>query len=1049
LGIKKWIYILFGFLYFFSGNLHSQSYDPIGQHFLYSVSAKQYKSNPQNFDLLQGDNNLMYFANAGGILEFDGESWRTIKIPTQKTYCLDKNKEGVIYAGATDNFGYLSPNEKGELTYFSLSDKNKKEKTPTILDVICADGWVYFFPDRNLANNYIFAYSEKEKKSYKVVTPFKIVFQKKSLNKIIIQLDDNFIYTLKENNLQQISSSEKWKEVNVRQILDINQSSFVYDGEKLFSVTRNWEEPVLFPDIHLMPNLNNLIYFKNKIITASKSGIFVCDNTGKLLFPLNKNVGLIDNNVNKLFIDKEENLWAATENGISVIDVNNTLTYYNFSDGIDGAVVSIGNYKNNLIVETKSGVFELKKQIEAGENIAFEKLSAITNSPYGLTQFQEGSDTVLFIADFDGILKRTGLNNFERILSCAPWDIVWSKKNKNRLLIPDYTSGIILLEFQNGQYAPLYIDELNNVSGRQVFEDENGDFWLSSETNGIYHIQEKKTDKPEFKITFYNEKNGLPEGFTFAFRFNHTLYFATESGFYEKTEEKFVKSNLLKMTFAQKYTIHRAKTDTQGNLWVSAYDANDIKKYFTGYARIKNDKLYWIRKPFFKASEEKLDCFFHQNESTTWFGGPDGLFRFDKRNPENFSRKYELLLRKFTRNDDELLFGGAGNFDETNFVFSFDESKYYFEFAAAHFKTENGIRYSFFLEGQDKTWSKYTSQNHIEFRNLYEGKYTLNVKAIDDFGNVSKVFKIHFEIEAPVYRTFWAYIVYVVLFVLIIIGAVRISSNGLKKIIKQRTREIEEQKHIVEEKNKEIIDSISYAKRLQQAILPSQKFIHENLNDTFILYKPKDIVAGDFYWMEKVGDWVLFAVCDCTGHGVPGAMVSVVGANSLNRCVNEFKLVQPAKILDKLTQLVEETFSQNESEVRDGMDMSICALNTKTLELHWAGANNPIWYIKNNELAEIKADKQPIGKYENRKPFTHHSVQLQTGDRIYLFTDGYADQFGGEKGKKFKYSQLKETILSYSFAPLDEQNKKLDEIFEKWKTNMEQTDDVCLWGVKV
>jgi serine phosphatase RsbU (regulator of sigma subunit) len=165
--------------------------------------------------------------------------------------------------------------------------------------------------------------------------------------------------------------------------------------------------------------------------------------------------------------------------------------------------------------------------------------------------------------------------------------------------------------------------------------------------------------------------------------------------------------------------------------------------------------------------------------------------------------------------------------------------------------------------------------------------------------------------------------------------------------------------------------------------------------------------------------------------------------------VNEFKLIKPSEILDKLTFLVEETFSQSESEVRDGMDMSLCALNMKTLELQWAGANNPIWHMRNNILNEIKGDKQPIGKYENRKPFTNHIINVEKGDRIYLFTDGYADQFGGMKGKKFKYSQLKEIILQYSFAPLNEQHQKLNAIFETWRQNIEQTDDVCLWGVKI
>jgi hypothetical protein len=262
-------------------------------------------------------------------------------------------------------------------------------------------------------------------------------------------MDNNHIYSLEGKEFKMLSDNDKWKEVTIHQTLEINQAVLVYDGTQLYSVPRNWNEPELYSEISLMNNLNDLLFYRNKIITSSKNGIFVCNQYGKLIFPLNKNVGLIDNNVNKLFIDKEENLWAATENGISVIDVNNTLTYYNFFDGIDGAVVSIGKYKKNVIAETKSGVFELKNLLNITENKAFEKLSAITNSPYGISEFIEGKDTVLLIADFDGILKRTGANSFERILSCAPWDITRSKKNPSLLLIPDYTSGLIIFEFRD------------------------------------------------------------------------------------------------------------------------------------------------------------------------------------------------------------------------------------------------------------------------------------------------------------------------------------------------------------------------------------------------------------------------------------------------------------------------------------------------------------------------------------------------------------------------------------------------------------------------
>ncbi len=260
----------------------------------------------------------------------------------------------------------------------------------------------------------------------------------------------------------------------------------------------------------------------------------------------------------------------------------------------------------------------------------------------------------------------------------------------------------------------------------------------------------------------------------------------------------------------------------------------------------------------------------------------------------------------------------------------------------------------------------------------------------------------------------------------------------------------------LEEKNKEILDSINYAKRLQEAILPSEKTWNTALPNSFVLYKPKDIVAGDFYWLEMVKDKVLFAAADCTGHGVPGALVSVVCSNALNRAVKEFNISDPGKILDKVRELVIETFvrkdsfgEKSENEVKDGMDISLCVLNINTNEIKWAGANNPLWYVSQNNLTEIKADKQPIGKYAEEKPFTTHTLQLNKGDMLYLFTDGYADQFGGPKGKKFKYKQLLELVLNIHKQNLPDQKKELESIFTNWRGKADQIDDVCIIGVKI
>ena len=216
--------------------------------------------------------------------------------------------------------------------------------------------------------------------------------------------------------------------------------------------------------------------------------------------------------------------------------------------------------------------------------------------------------------------------------------------------------------------------------------------------------------------------------------------------------------------------------------------------------------------------------------------------------------------------------------------------------------------------------------------------------------------------------------------------------------------------------------------RIQTAILPPQKIVKQYLENSFILYRPKDIVAGDFYWMEAKDDLVLFAACDCTGHGVPGAMVSVVCHNALNRAVREFGLTEPASILDKTAEIVLENFSKSEEEIQDGMDISICALNTKTKTLEWSGANNSLLLINKGQLTETKADKQCIGYNDNVKPFTNHQFNLQEDTSIYLFTDGFADQFGGQRERKLTKSKFRELLLSLQHLPIQQQAKELDDL---------------------
>lgn len=274
------------------------------------------------------------------------------------------------------------------------------------------------------------------------------------------------------------------------------------------------------------------------------------------------------------------------------------------------------------------------------------------------------------------------------------------------------------------------------------------------------------------------------------------------------------------------------------------------------------------------------------------------------------------------------------------------------------------------------------------------------------------------------------------------------------------------QENELKQKIKDLTDSMFYAKKVQDTILPAQREFTESFSESFVLYLPKDIIAGDFYIVESLtgnndgvsvntggDDLVLFAVCDCTGHGIPGAMVSLICHNAIDKAVKELRLTDPASILNKVNELVRQAFSREEAAIMDGMDISICCLNRSTRQLCWAGANIPLWILRTEgeqaEIIELKPDKQPIGRYVTNKPFTNHTIEVSHNDSIFLFSDGYSDQFGGDKGKKFKSKQLQKLLIDNCKEELSATKKILQSTLELWKGKHEQVDDITILGIRI
>ncbi|MFQ5335957.1 MAG: triple tyrosine motif-containing protein, partial [Flavobacteriales bacterium] len=404
------------------------------------------------------------------------------------------------------------------------------------------------------------------------------------------------------------------------------------------------------------------------------------------------------------------------------------------------------------------------------------------------------------------------------------------------------------------------------------------------------------------------------------------------------------------------------------------------------------------------------------------------------------------------------------------------------EFVGLSYVHPNKNTYAYKMEGFDAGWNHAGNRRFATYTNLPPGSYVFKVKAANNDGIWSgRPASIRVEILPAFWQTLWfrGLLIMFMLLSAYFIHRIRVrnmqqQNRRLEKMVTKRTAEVVSQRDEIKKKNmlieesfKEIQDSIRYAKRIQLAILPPDQYVEKLLPDSFLLYKPKDIVSGDFYWVAEWDGRVFFAAVDCTGHGVPGAFMSIVGNNQLNNAVNVRNATSPSEILDALNEGVSGTLRQKDAhpDVKDGMDLALCAIDRKSMRLEFAGAYNPLYIIRKgianqklriagnyrffeDDLLEVKADKVPIGGSESGSKFTNFEFELQQGDAIYIFSDGYADQFGGPLGKKYKYKTLKKKLLEIHEKPMQEQKQLLADEFGAWKGEEEQVDDVCLIGVR-
>jgi len=451
----------------------------------------------------------------------------------------------------------------------------------------------------------------------------------------------------------------------------------------------------------------------------------------------------------------------------------------------------------------------------------------------------------------------------------------------------------------------------------------------------------------------------------------------------------------------------------------------------------------------FPGIESKPNAVFENPNGDIWFGTANGVtqVRTEKTRTETLEPLTHIMGMRVNYEVREMSAGMKLKYQERSILF---------DYYSICLTNPDVVRYRVKLEGADEDWQPVTDQTRAIYSALTPGKYTFMVIASNSHGlwNSDPV-TFHFTIKPPFYKTWWFIMISIIMIVFIVVTYIQIRERNLirEKIIleqkvEERTAEVVQKSMEIEEKNRDITASIRYAERIQRAMLPKE----DTFQDTFVLFLPKDIVSGDFYWMYDNGDMQFIAAVDCTGHGVPGAFMSIIGHNSLNKVVREYGLTRPAAIVDQLNiEVMKSLLQRHEKAINDGMDLGLIAFNRKEFTLEFAGAYNPLYVVREGEVFTYKGDRFPIGMttMDEKKKFTNQIIDIQAGDMLYLSSDGYADQFGSSEITKFKSGNVKKLLGEIYHLPVNEQKEKLEKVLMEWKGDLEQIDDILLIGTRI
>jgi len=1047
--------------------------------------------------VFQDSQGFLWIGTHAGLNRFDGRSFKVFKnepldpntIPSNYINAIAEDGSGVLWIATDYGLSRYDKSTGHFASYFAEEDDPRSISGNEVFDVLFDSKGRLWVKTNHALEQYIPEKDEFKKFIHHFnifnTTPKEIRFPifEDSEGRIWVGTNDGL--NLFDENYSQFrryfnrGDNSSISNDQIRCIFEDSKHQLwvgTSSGLNLFNKKKNTFEAFYFNKF--MPEENSV----NSIIEDQEGNLWMGTSSyGLLLFDTryklfksyrhssNVSSSIANNTVFALYKDASEILWIGTRSGLDKLDVKkkkfqtyrrSAFSPYRFTSNDITAIQAVGD--TVLILGTRSkGVNILNLETKKLDIVAKDNSVLGDNSINCILQLH--SDSIIVGTDAGVIVL--GASDYRP----HRFEDVYTKGGKCVL--------------SNVSVSACYEDSQNNV----WFGTNLGLVWYSPDDSSLTQYMYKYNDNSsissnEIHVIFEDSKQNLWIGTSHGLNRMEKEIGIFDRKTFEKNSNKGLSNN----------TVYSIAEDDIGNLWIATggglnkYNTDrDVFSYFTERDGLPNNQIYAIlidKLSLWMSTNKGISKMDLNNGNIKNFGISDGLQGYEF-NPNSVS----------TCKTGQIYFGGINGvnafipdsihenrivpkvsitslelINENGKFFYYVEGKdkielpannhtFTIEFAALEFTQPLQNNFQYIMEGLDDEWIPIGNRNFANFANIPSGSYVFKVKGSNnDLVWNEEVAQIKIVIATPFYRNRLAYALYVVTIGVLIYLYIEYRTRTLRKANRillekqQAAEEIEKQKEELTLKNKNITDSINYAKRIQTAIMPSRKKFKNLIPDSFILYKPKDIVSGDFYWITEIEEKIFVAAVDCTGHGVPGAFMSIIGFDLLRNITKEKSIHSPGEILTYMDNALVDLLSKNSAggEVKDGMDLSLIVMHKDKGYLEYAGAFNPLYIIRNNRIEVVAADRCSLGASNEQRPvYKNNIVDIEKGDRFYMFSDGYVDQFGGVAGKKMKFRRFRHLLLSIHNLPFDQQEEYLDHYFDKWRDLHEQVDDILIVGM--